>query len=151
MNFTPTQPQRRAKAKLYSYIKKNGIDLADMEASALPAACGSRSIRHWMEDEEFKGWFYEEGTASINVAATVDAAIARLAAIIATPDHELNVKGGHTTSDVLKAVNTVLQLADLFPKKKTIEKWMDASVAKLDEQSTDAEIKLLDSRLGDIK
>jgi hypothetical protein len=145
--FKPTRAMSMAKARMYKWLSDHPTQaIENLTMDAMEAACRTQSISTWMAGAGFPEWWYEKSTALTKVAAGVDIAVERLLEIVSSP-----IQSGKdatiTAKDVLAAADKLFQLADLYPKKKVVERFLDKRLEAMDAEETASETKRLESKL----
>ncbi len=147
--YQPNQAQRLAKARMYRWLNEHvTVNLEDMTASAMSTACKAPSLDRWFTNEGFAEWWFEKSTAHTKVAAGVEIAVERLLEIISTPADKIGPKEAVSMKDILAAADKLFLLADLYPKKRIVEKFLDKKLDAMDAEETTNATKLLELKLN---
>lgn len=144
----PNKAQRMAKARMYKWLAEHTeIDMDNMTIQAQSSASKATNLGEWLGKEGFADWWWEKDTVLTKVVAGVEIAVERLLDIIETPKEDIGPRATVSTKDILAAADKLFQLADLYPKKKVVEKFLDKQLESMDAEETTAELKRMESKL----
>lgn len=128
----PTKSQRLAKSKFWQRAANNPLipDLDNPRIFDVERLSGTKSIRTWFEDSEFKDWFLDQDSNKSLIASGCELAIEKLIYILELegPD-EVGPKMETTSAAQVKAAENMLRLGGFEPPKTVAkERYMDKEV-----------------------
>jgi hypothetical protein len=132
-----TKRQRITKARFHDALaQREAMGLTDMAAidqDTLVSMTGTRHVLQWVQDPTFAAWFFDRDVFKHRVAALRETALERIEDVLNGELEERVL----TAKDRLRAAELLLQLADAFPAKQKIVKWLDKELGDLE----DSEVK----------
>jgi hypothetical protein len=151
-SFTPTPQQEMAKARLHRNTADAFLKPTDMSIAALSNMAGVSmpQIEKWGQQEGWAAWFFEHDTAEKNILALKEIAINQLRDIVTLPLGD-GKDGSVTPKDKLKAIEIIVEVADMLPNKRKEISFIDKDLGKMDAETVDAETVKLKAKLKEIK
>lgn len=150
--FTPTYQQEMAKARLHKNMEGAFVKPYDlgMAAIATHAGCTIPQLEKWGQQEGWAAWFFETDTAEKHIVSLKEMAINQLRDILQLPLGD-GKDGSVTAKDKLKAVEIIIETADMLPNKRKTVEFLDRDLGKMDSDTVDAEIVKARTKLGIVK
>lgn len=147
--FIPTDTMLMAKARLHKNVEGIFMNVADMSMAQIANFAGitMAMLERWGQTEGWAPWFFETDTAEKRIASMKELAVKELYDILTAPRGD--GKDGITvpSKDKLKAVELLVQVADMMPNKRKTVEFLDKSLGKMDDDEVDVEMGKLKGKL----
>ena len=131
----PSKAQRLAKSKFWQRAANNPLiaDLDNPKLFEVERLSGTKSVRGWFEDKEFKDWFLDQDSNKSLIASGCELAIEKLIYILELEGPlEVGPKMETTSAAQVKAAENMLRLGGFEPPKTVSkERFMDKDVEEM--------------------